>query len=243
VNDDSAYLCFLGQAGYIMQACGVTAIIDPYLSDSAGEHSPFKRAAPPPIFPHELKGDVYIATHAHTDHLDPATLAGYRHVETTRFVAPRHCAKRFESLGIPRERITVIDQGDTANVCGIDITGVYALATDPGVLDTCGYLLKFPNGKSVYHTSDTAWCELLAQAAPKNADVMLVCINGKFGNLNVAQAVALTQAAEPGYVIPNHYDVMPLNAENPETFRYFCEQAGVLPERIVILDKMDVFEW
>jgi L-ascorbate 6-phosphate lactonase len=80
------------------------------------------------------------------------------------------------------------------------------------------------------------------KAAPKNIDVLLTCINGKWGNLNLNEAIKLTQAVEPRYVIPNHYDIMALNSENPESFKVFCKFAGVKSE-VVILEAMEEFIW
>jgi L-ascorbate 6-phosphate lactonase len=153
------------------------------------------------------------------------------------FVSPRHAAKTLAKMGI--KNITVIDQGDEAEVLGVPINGVFALPTGPDCLDTCGYLLTFPNGKSLYHTADTAFCSLLLKAAPY-ADVLLTCINGKWGNLHIDEAIELTLAVRPKYVIPNHYDVMPLNSENPESFRYFLYKEKTTAE-CVILNVMEGF--
>ena len=240
VSPDKAALWFLGQAGYYLKSDNTGIVIDPYLTDSVGKSAPeFSRAYPTPVEPSAIKADIFIVTHDHQDHLDTETIAAYRHKDSTMFIAPRNAAKTLLKLGIPQKNIQVVDQADTAEYVNIKIEGIYALATDPGVLDTTGYKITFANGKSVYHTSDTAYCELLLNACPK-ADVLLTCINGKFGNLNVPQAVSLTKAMQPAYAIPNHYDAMALNSENPETFRYFCQVPGT---EVVILKPMEAFIW
>ena len=236
-------LWFLGQAGYIARAGDVTIAIDPYLTDSAGKGSPgFSRRVPVPIEPEELEVDIFIVTHDHLDHLDPETIRPYRHKESTAFVAPRFAARKLAELGVPRQAITKVDVGETAEVEGVAITGVFALPTSADVLDTCGYLIAFPNGRSFYHVSDTAFCDLLLRAAPKAVEVLLVPINGKWGNLDVEEAIALTEAVKPRYVLPNHYDLMALNSENPETFRYFWNVRGKATE-CVILDYQKPFVW
>ena len=224
-----------------MKSCGQTILIDPYLTDSVGKVAPlFSRTYPTPVNPADIKADIFIVTHDHTDHLDPETIEAYAHKDTTVFVSPRHAAKKLRSLGIAN--VEVVDHGDSAVINGVKITGVFALATSADTVDTCGYLLTFPNGKTVYHTADTAHCSLLLEAAPKGIDMLLTCINGKYGNLNIAQAVELTKAVNPKYVIPNHYDVMALNAENPESFRYFCNSGNVQAE-VVVLETMETFTW
>ena len=240
ISSDSAALWFLGQAGYYMKSGDVTVLIDPYLTNSVGKVAPdFTRAYPSPVAPGDIKADIFMVTHDHLDHLDPETIAAYAHKKTTIFVSPRHAAKHLQKLGVPKENIKIVDHGDTAEVCGVTIEGIFALATGPDVLDTTGYKITFANGKSVSHTSDTAFCDLLLHSFPKT-DVLLTCINGKFGNLNIAEAVKLTRAVEPEYVIPNHYDAMALNSENPESFKYFAKDEKA---ECVILPLMGRFTW
>ena len=225
---------FLGQAGYLIQTDGLRIAIDPYLSDSCGADARFARLYPPPVTPEALEVDVMIITHDHQDHLDAETLRAYRHTATTRFVAPRLAAAALEKLGVPSGNISVVDHAGRLPLPGVDITGVFALGTTPETADTCGYLLTFPSGETIYTCSDTSWCDLLAACAPKDITLLLVCINGHFGNLNIEQAMDLTRAVRPQIVVPNHYDVMALNSANPETFRFLYESAG-LPGRCAIL--------
>ncbi|NLF29527.1 MAG: MBL fold metallo-hydrolase [Planctomycetes bacterium] len=243
LDDDQAALWFLGQAGYVIRAGDLSVAIDPYLTDSVGRvNPPFARALPVPLAPERLKVDVFIVTHDHLDHLDPDTIAAYAHKATTLFVAPRLAARKLASLGIGADRIRRVDAGETADLDGLAVTGVYAVPTGPDVVDTTGYLLTFANGRTVYHSSDTAASDLLAKAAPKTPEVMLVCINGKYGNLSVEQAVRLTAAVRPRVAVPNHYDLMALNSENPDTFVHFMHQAEP-SVRVEVLEIMRPFVW
>jgi L-ascorbate 6-phosphate lactonase len=238
MQNEEAGLWFLGQAGYIARSREVSLAIDPYLSDSVGATDPdFTRQIPVPIEPGDLDVDIFIVTHDHLDHLDPDTVRGYRHVDSTVFVAPRLAAGKLVELGVPKESIVRIDSGEAQSIKGVCITGVFALPTGKEVIDTTGYLVEFENGRSFYHASDTAYCELLLKAAP-HAEVLLVPINGKWGNLNIEQAALLVEAVKPRTVIPNHYDVMALNSENPEAFRHRCKGADC-----VILPVMQPFIW
>jgi L-ascorbate metabolism protein UlaG (beta-lactamase superfamily) len=238
-----AALWFLGQAGYVIRAGGVTVAIDPYLSDSAAANAPeFRRRFAPPIAPENFRVDLYLVTHDHLDHLDPETLRRYRHPHTTQFVAPRLASRKLVELGVPPANIRRLDSGESWTWRDVTIVGTFALPTGPDVLDTAGYSLEFSNGRSVYHASDTAFTPLLLQAAPKAMEVALVPINGKWGNLNVEQAADLAAAVGPRYVFPNHYDLMVLNAENPETFRWFCQQRK-LRGQCVIPAVMKPFIW
>lgn len=243
LGPDQAALWFLGQAGYVIRSAGVTVAMDPYLSDSAAVGAPeFTRRFPPPLRPEDLRVDLYLVTHDHLDHLDPETIGRYAHRQSTQFIAPRLAARKLHALGVPEGNIGRLDVGEDGTWSEVTIRGVFALPTSPDVLDTTGYLLRFANGRTVYHTSDTAFTPLLMQAAPRGVDVMFVPINGKWGNLNVEQAVELTEVVGPRYVLPNHYDLMALNAENPESFRWFCQHRG-LPTECVTPDLMQPFVW
>ena len=242
LTENQAALWFLGQSGFIIKSAGVTVAIDPYLSDSAATISPqLARRFPPPIEPAELKVDIYIATHDHLDHLDPETLAGYRHKKTTMFVGPRFVCEKLVALGVRPQNIERIDSGETKVVNSVQLSGIYAVANDPEVIDTAGYKIVFTNGRSVYHTADTGFSTLLLQCAP-SAEVGLFVINGKWGNLNVEQAAELAGRVNPRYAIPHHYDLMRINSENPETFKY---QVKFINQRIEvkILKPMRPFVW
>ncbi len=206
LSPNQAALWFLGQAGFIYSDGSVTVAIDPYLSDSVGTVTPdFRRSYPSPMTPEELQVDLFLVTHDHMDHLDPETIGAYPHRTQTTFVAPRFAARKLAKLGIPESRIVRVDAGETATINGAVITGIFALPTSSDVLDTTGYLVTFANGRTVYHASDTDFCPLLLEAAPRGVDVLIAPINGKWGNLNIEQAIALAKAVQPRYVLPCHY--------------------------------------
>ena len=243
LDPSQAALWFLGQAGYVIRSAGVAVAIDPYLSNSAAATAPeFGRLLPVPIEPEDFRVDLWMVTHDHLDHLDPETVRRYPHQSHTQFVAPRLAARKLLELGVPQGQVQRLDSGEEWTWRDVTVRGVFALPTGADVLDTTGYLLTFANGRSVYHTSDTAFTPLLLQAAPRGVDVMLVPINGKWGNLNVEQATELTAVVSPRYVLPNHYDLMALNAENPETFRWLCRQRK-LAARCVIPSVMKPLLW
>lgn len=212
---DQAAIWFIGQSGYIFRTAGTTVVIDPYLSDSVSRLVPdFIRLYPPPIPPEELEADVFIVTHDHLDHLDPDTIGPYRFKDRTTFVSPRLAARKLLSLGVPERNLLVVDSGMARIVQGMEIAGIYAVPNEPAVLDTAGYRLSFANGRSVYHSSDTGFSEVLLDAVPQ-AEVALVCINGKAGNLDVAQAARVAAKARPRIALPHHHDMFRLNSADP----------------------------
>lgn len=240
--DDEAAIWFLGQAGYLIKSNDIIVAIDPYLTDSAAKMSPeLSRIVAVPFEPSELDVDVYMVTHDHIDHLDPETIEAYPYKMRTTFVAPRLAARKLVLCGIPEENIVRIDTGETKMVKGITVTGIFTIPNEPDVIDTCGYRLEFKNGRSVYHSSDTAYSELLLNYVPE-AEVALLCINGKWGNMGPDEAAKVAQKIHPKIAIPNHYDLMAVNSENPEIFRVFMEQ-GNRDIKVIILDLMKPFVW
>jgi L-ascorbate metabolism protein UlaG (beta-lactamase superfamily) len=238
-----AGMWWLGQAGYIFRTNGITIAIDPYLSDSAAKGAPeFTRLYPPVIDAAAWKADIIIITHNHADHLDPETLSKYRYKNETLFIAPWLTSVALLQTGIPAACIATVNAAQTYRHGDTEITGVFALPTGADVLDTTGFLIRFANGRSVYHTSDTEYHPLVLAAAPVKPDVMLVPINGKWNNPGPEQAALFAQRVMPRYVFPNHYDTMALNAESPEVFKWFCENKNI-EAQCIIAERMKPFIW
>lgn len=241
--DSQAALWWLGQAGYILKTNKMTVVIDPYLTDAAAKPAPeLTRLYPPPMEPEALRTDVYIVTHDHLDHLDPELISRYKRIEDTLFVAPRQAAKKLLSLGVPEKQLRILHAGESLKYKSINISGVFALPTSADVVDTTGYFVKFDNGRSFYHTGDTEYHPLVVASAPKNPEVMAVPINGKWGNPDPGDAALFAKNLSPRFVMPNHYDLMALNSENPETFKWFCTQYGIGKKCIIPL-RMTPFVW
>lgn len=240
IDDKEIAIWFLGQAGYFIKSGETTIMIDPYLTDSVGKRSPlYTRRYEFPINPADMYADIIIITHDHQDHLDDETINLYGVGKDTLYIAPHLTAKHLLNLGIKKEKVCVIDCGESKLVGDLVVTGMFALGTDYASIDTTGYHIKFKNGKSVYHTADTQWCDLLTMPRIE-IDVLLTSINGKLGNMNVTQSALLAKALDVKIAIPNHYDVMELNAENPEVFRVECDKLGI-KDRCVILPLLEKF--
>lgn len=243
LSPQQAAVWWLGQAGYIVKSMDLILTIDPYLSDAAAQDAPeFTRLYPPPIDPEDLDVSLYLITHDHLDHLDPITIQLYKKKSTTTFIAPRLAAKKLISLGVPADNVIILHPGDSYHYKTVKITSVFALATSVDVLDTTGYFIRFDNGRSIYHTSDTEYHPLVVAAAPKKPEIMFVAINGKWGNPSPDIAARFVKSIEPRFAIPNHYDLMALNAENPKAFKWFCGEQG-MKEACIILEKMKPFIW
>ncbi len=227
----------LGQAGLALRVRGgPVLVVDPYLSDSAAKHSPyFARKAPPPFPPEELEADLVLITHTHVDHLDPATLAAAPALRTARFLGPPSVCRELEGMGVEPARLQELEPGGVVEADGVRVQAVQAFHS-ADVPDALGFRIRAgARGPTVHVTGDTLFDERLAAGGP--ADVLVVPINGKLGNMGVEGAARLAKAAPPRWAVPVHHDLMAANGEDPAAFRFHLERAG-LGDRACVLEVM-----
>jgi L-ascorbate metabolism protein UlaG (beta-lactamase superfamily) len=208
-------LWWLGQSGFLLKRGGRFLLADPYLSDSlttkyAGTDTPHVRMTRPVIAPERLGFvDVVLATHGHTDHLDPGTLP---YVGGT-VVAPARIA------GLARERAgrepVGLSEGESVELAGFAIAAVPA--HHPG--EHCvGYVID----GGIYHAGDTEAIE----PPVHDVAVALVPINGKLHNLDGRGAARLAHATRARLAVPMHYEQFEFNTASPEAFVAECERLG-----------------
>ncbi len=197
---------WLGQAGYIIADGNSTICIDPYLSDVVNRIANRPRKYPAPISAQELKCDALICTHNHLDHTDIDAIAVMD--KRIKFYAPDDCRKTLTDLGV--SDYTAFNEGDKLNFGAFEISAVFAEHTVP----TIGLTVRHGNN-TLYFTSDTLYNERLAEI---KCDILFICINGKLGNMNVDEALKITEMISPKTVVPNHYDMFESNSEDPDKF-------------------------
>lgn len=161
---------WLGQAGFLLRTGNHRVVIDPYLSDSLAEKYRGKtfshaRMTAAPITPAALgDADLVLATHEHTDHLDPGTIpficaAGTR----APVVVPRFSLARALECGVPPHRLVTINDGESwRSGTGIIVWAIPAAHEElqrdsTGNARFLGYLLQV-DGYLVYHSGDTIPC-------------------------------------------------------------------------------------
>lgn len=201
---------WIGQSGYILNDGEIEICIDPYLSDIVNSVSGRERLVPCPIEPEYLNSDVVICTHDHLDHLDPEAIEKMDK-ENKVFVCPPDCVKHLNELGV--KHIKELDEEDTTTFGEFAITGVFADHT----VETIGLIIKH-GGKTLYFSSDTLYNKKLEEMKRYDIDYMFICINGKLGNMNVDEAIKLTNIIKPKVSIPSHYGMFASNTENPRIY-------------------------
>lgn len=239
-GDERVALWWLGQSGYVIRWRDTVVLVDPYLSDHlatkyAGSEKPHDRLTRAPLAPDEVTFcDLLLATHRHSDHLDPGTVPGLLAAspEALLVLPAAHADYAVETIGVPEERLVPIDDGERFTHRDVTVHAVPAaherIELDRhGRMLCLGYVIEC-GGVSLYQAGDTIpyreQVELLRGYSPQ---VMLLGINGRGarlqalgtpGNLTIAEAACLASAVGAEVVIPNHYGMFAFNTADPRRF-------------------------
>lgn len=204
VKEGEVGVFFLGQAGFVLKTHeGELIAVDPYLSDCCERYFGFKRLMPHILGADEVIFDYLVASHAHFDHFDPDSVPLLLANGTTKFVGAKDTAAECERLGI-KENLSFLSVGDTAHLGSVKLT---AIRCDHGA-DTphaIGLLFEVA-GKRIYMMGDTAYRpDWLEDERLKGVDLLILPINGAFGNLNSAEATQVVKKLTPKLTVPCHY--------------------------------------
>jgi L-ascorbate metabolism protein UlaG (beta-lactamase superfamily) len=215
------HITWLGQGGYLFELASKRLAVDPYLSDSLAAKG-VGRLFPAPVTPEELRADFIICTHDHADHFDPDTVlpAKAAHPET-EVIGPSSVASHGKELGLS-VRTLASDEADL-QLGPFTIRAVQAHHSDP---DAVGLLIS-AGGYQVYLTGDTTYTDELATIAANHGsvDLLLICINGKLGNMSAVEAAKVAADLRPKLAIPMHYGMFASNTVEPERFLEPARQA------------------
>ena len=231
---------WLGQAGFLIRSRDATVVIDPYLSDSLAvkyrdREFPHERMVPVPIEPSVLTGiDVVLATHGHTDHLDPGTLPALAAANPRSvFIVPRSHAVLAVERGAPAgPRLVTVNAAERVGIGAGDAIRVTAIpaAHEERERDGDGNDLYLGDvvelgGVCVYHSGDTVPVSSLVDAlAPFRIDAALLPINGRDayrasrgvpGNMTVSEAYELAVAIGARTLVGHHFGMFSFNTIDP----------------------------
>ena len=156
------------------------------------------------LTPEEVDADLYLVTHHHADHLDPDTIPVIAKSPKTIFVVAPDCRLFLNELGVPKNRYTVLGEGEEWQSEEIKVRAIFA---DHGELapDAQGFLIEV-EGIKIYHTGDTAFRpEEIISSLRTEVDIMIAPINGQYGNMTALEACKLASLIKPKILIPCHF--------------------------------------
>lgn len=222
---------WLGQAGFLFKTGdGRLIAVDPYLSDCCNRYFGFRRQIAKLLQPYDLEFDLLLASHAHYDHFDPDAVPMLMDNGRTQLIAARDVEAECERLHL-RENITYVKPGDSVNRCGVTIR---AVPCDHGgdAPDAVGFYLDF-GGKTVYLVGDSCFApKQWEDPSLHDADLLILPVNGAYGNLDSVQAVEVVRMLRPRLAIPCHYGNFAAHGGDPQRFIDLAEE-WKLPFRIM----------
>ena len=199
-----ASLTFLGQAGFIFESStGATLALDPYLSNCCEGLYGYKRILPYLVEPENFDVDSVLITHEHEDHMDVEALPviGAK-FKPYFFAGPRAYDWLFENLS--DAKLEKMERGKLVQFLDYAIIPVPA---DHGYAtpDALGYIIEMDKIR-ILSTGDTSLrLDFVEQYSSRGSiDILILPINGKFGNLDTEDAATLTEILNPSMVIPTH---------------------------------------
>lgn len=211
-------VAFLGQAGFVFKTPENKLVaIDPYLSNCCERYFGFKRLMSNILEPQDLVFDQLLISHAHYDHFDPDSIPVMMSNGHTELIGAMDTKAECERLNVS-ENITFLACGDEAVREGLKIT---AVECDHGK-DTphaLGFVVEI-EGKKIYFMGDTAYRpDLLENEFLHDVDLLLLPINGAYGNLNEEQAAKVIATLNPKLAVPCHFWNFAEHGGNPGTFQ------------------------
>lgn len=228
---------WLGQGGFVFKAhAGDVIMVDPYLSDSANTDGRSPRMVDIPVKPREVHVDYLFLTHDHIDHTDLHTAPLIAQTNSDALViCPPSSVKLLTKCGVPSTQIQTAMAGQSIEFSHFTAHVVRAQHSE----DSVGYVFEFndegsnADGPVVYITGDSEYWEGMADAVEAyGPDVLIVPINGKWGNMNAGDAAKLTIQVDPAEVIPMHYGMFANNTADPDQFvSLLASEAG--PESMI----------
>ena len=214
---------WLTQGSFLFEYEGCRILVDPYMSDCL-EAKGLVRMQEYPLKLEDLNPDLVICTHDHLDHLDPETIIKIAaQYPGCKFGGPKSSYAHFIELGVPEERCILLERNKAFSMASFDILPVYASHSDPdavGLVFNCG-------GKKIYLTGDSLFEERLIQDAVREVDLLLVCINGRLGNMPLEDALKLAEVLRPVCALPMHYGLFAENTADPVPFVEGCSKLGI----------------
>ncbi len=206
---------YLGHGTMLFQtASGKRILIDPWVQGNPGCPEDKKKLE---------RVDVMLITHGHFDHIGDAVAIAKEHSPTV--VGIYETCAWLESKGV--EKLSGMNKGGSQVVEGVKITMVHAdhscgIMDDGKIIyggEAVGYVLKFENGPTVYHSGDTAVFGDMALIA-KLYKPQIACLPiGDFYTMSPYEAGYAVRMIKPKTVIPMHYGTFPVLIGTPDALR------------------------
>ena len=202
-----------GHSNFQISSGDVGILIDPFFSGNPACITSWKAA---------LKPRLVLVTHDHGDHLGDA-------IEICRATGALCCcvydtAMSLVSRGLPEQLLgPPLNIGGSGEACGVRITMTPAVHTSETGAPV-GFVLRLPDGGTIYHAGDTALFGDMALIGQYHAiDLALLPIGDVF-TMTAEEAAHACALIRPRQAIPMHWGTFPFLVQNPDGFAAALER-------------------
>jgi L-ascorbate metabolism protein UlaG (beta-lactamase superfamily) len=214
---------FLGHAGFLVSEKEHSLVFDPFLS---GNPLAMRK-------PEEIKPRYIFVSHAHPDHLGDTVLIGKKanSVVYTTFELAEQLGK--EGLDVRPGHLggkQLTDFGSVKLFLAFHGSGIPGGHACGFVVDVCG--------KKIYFAGDTALFQDMNQLSKEQIDVALLPIGDLF-TMGPEDALEAVKLIKPKYVIPMHFNTLPLIKQDPFQFQRMVESET--ETKVIVLDPGKTF--
>lgn len=208
-------ISWTGQAGFAFKdSTGLVYHIDPYLSDICSRTIGYQRIAPTPVKAEDVIADFILITHTHHDHLDDESIPVIAKINPElSFIGPPSCISFLLELGISPHKLISIGRNQKKRIGNLLVKAVLACHTN----DSVGYVLYFEN-LICYVTGDTTYSDDLIPIKEEKPQIVMTCINGRLGCMNIPDTARLMGHIQPQFAVPMHYGMFKENTADPREF-------------------------
>jgi L-ascorbate metabolism protein UlaG (beta-lactamase superfamily) len=211
------HITWHGHSNVQIDCNGVNLLFDPFFDGNPCCVTSWKEIKKP---------DVVLVTHDHGDHRGQA-------VDICRETGAMLCcvvgtAQKLLDAGLPEAQLANgigFNIGGTITLKGADITMTQALHSSESGVPT-GYIVRLPNGPTIYHSGDTGVFSSMALFADLYAiDLAMLPIGGVF-TMDARQAALACSLLRAKAVLPLHWGTFPVLAQSTEAFSTELKKAA-----------------
>ncbi|MBC8097576.1 MAG: MBL fold metallo-hydrolase [Akkermansiaceae bacterium] len=227
-NPNTITAAWLGHASVLINFHGVTILTDPVLFNRIGADTPFgtigpKRLIQPGLAPAQLPHiDLVLLSHAHMDHLDPATLRCLP--ATTKAVTARSTKDLLGDMKFKEpkelawgEKTMVTTANGEVEIEAFEVNHWGSRWKYDQKRGYNGYVIS-RGGKKIIFGGDTAWSDSFGKLRSKGPFEMAIMPIGAydpwiFAHCSPEQAVKMANQAGAKYFLPVHFNTFAFGRE------------------------------